>query len=71
MVYAPEREWSAMVIDEMSVFPKGRYDDLTDSATQAINYLRRVGLAHTDDEVIFDEMESIRHRPKPKALYPV
>jgi predicted phage terminase large subunit-like protein len=71
MVYAPDREWAEMVIEEMSVFPKGRYDDLTDSATQAINYLRRIGFAHTDDEVAFDEMESIRHRPKPKALYPV
>ena len=71
MVYAPDREWAEMVIEEMSVFPKGRYDDLTDSATQAINYLRRIGFAHTDDEVTFDEMESIRHRPKPKALYPV
>jgi hypothetical protein len=24
----------------MEVFPKGRYDDLTDSTTQAIRYLR-------------------------------
>ena len=27
---------SDMVIDEMAMFPKGKYDDLTDSVTQAI-----------------------------------
>ena len=47
MVYAPDRDWAEMVITEMSLFPKGHYDDLTDSATQAINYLRSVGLAQS------------------------
>jgi phage terminase large subunit-like protein len=27
---------AAMVINEMEVFPKGRYDDLSDSTTQAM-----------------------------------
>ena len=27
-VWAPDRDWSDVIIDEMSVFPKGRYDDL-------------------------------------------
>ena len=31
LVYAPVRDWSQMVIDEMELFPKGRYDDATDS----------------------------------------
>jgi phage terminase large subunit-like protein len=39
-----------MVIDEMAMFPAGKYDDLTDSATQALKYLRSVGMAETDEE---------------------
>jgi phage terminase large subunit-like protein len=34
MMYAPNRDWPQMVIDEMSMLPAGRYDGLTDSATQ-------------------------------------
>ncbi len=71
LVYAPDREWAEMVIDEMAVFPKGKYDDLTDSATQAIKYLRDQGLAVMDDEVRAREIEAISKRPwLRKALYP-
>lgn len=71
MIYAPELSWSQMVIDEMATFPKGKYDDLTDSATQAIKHLRDVGLAQTDEEVTAEEHERVMHRPRRKALYPV
>src|SRR5262249_59435596 len=43
LVYAPERDWSQMVIDELANFPKGRFDDLVDSTTQAILFLRNTG----------------------------
>lgn len=69
-VWAPLRDWAEMVIDEMAVFPKGKYDDLTDSATQAIKYLREVGLAQTDQEAREVELANVRHKPKMKALYP-
>lgn len=70
MVYAPDREWAELVIEQMSVFPKSRYDDLTDSATQAINYLRSVGMAQSDDEAAHAEIEGVMHRPKQKPVYP-
>jgi predicted phage terminase large subunit-like protein len=68
MIFAPDREWAQMVIDEMEVFPKGKHDDLTDSATQAISHLRKIGLAETDEEAIADETESVVHRPQRKSL---
>jgi len=71
MVYAPDRHWADLLIDEMTVFPRHKYDDLTDSATQAINYLRSIGLASSDDESSTAETDAVRHRPKLKALYPV
>lgn len=61
LVYAPDREWAEMVIDEMAVFPKGKHDDLTDSTTQAIKYLRDNGLAQTDLEANREEMERVTH----------
>lgn len=64
------RDWAEMVIDEMALFPKGKYDDLTDSATQAIKYLREMGLAQTDQEAREVELANVRHKPKMKALYP-
>jgi hypothetical protein len=36
------------VIDEMEMFPKGRYDDLTDSTTMAVSFLRGSGILQTD-----------------------
>lgn len=71
LVYAPEREWSELVIAEMEVFPKGRWDDLTDTATQAMKYFRDAGLARTEEEVAHDEYERVRHRSPQRALYPV
>jgi predicted phage terminase large subunit-like protein len=78
IVYAPAFEWSDMfvdfaelVIDEMAVFPKGRYKDLTDSATQAIKSMRDWGLLQTDEEVTATENERVTHRPRQTAVYPV
>lgn len=71
MVYAPEFDWSQMVIDEMAVFDKGKYKDLTDSATQGIKHLRDIGLAQTDEEGFAEEQERVTHRPRVKRLYPV
>jgi predicted phage terminase large subunit-like protein len=70
-VFAPERDWAQLVIDEMATFPRGRYDDLTDSATQAINYLRSVGLASSDEEIYAAEVESVTLKKKMQPLYPV
>lgn len=57
LVYAPAREWAEQVIEEMESFPKHKYRDLTDSVTQAIKYLRSIGLADTDDETKANEIE--------------
>lgn len=71
-VYAPVRDWSDMVIQEMAVFPAGKYDDLTDSATQAVKFLRDTGMAPTDEEVLHEEQERVTHHGRPKApLYPI
>jgi predicted phage terminase large subunit-like protein len=70
MIFAPNREWAEMVITEMSMFPAGRYDDLTDSSTQALKYLRDVGLAQSAEETHEEEIGTVMHRPRFRRLYP-
>jgi len=70
LVYAPIRDWSDLVISELANFPKGKYDDLTDSTTQAINYLRAAGRAPSREEWAVNESMRERYRSRPTALYP-
>jgi predicted phage terminase large subunit-like protein len=70
LICAPVRDWSQLSITQASVFPKGKHDDLVDSMTQALKYLRDVGLAQNDDEARAEENERVMHRSRPKAPYP-
>jgi predicted phage terminase large subunit-like protein len=71
LIYAPERSWADMVIDEMAAFPKGALDDLTDTATQALKHLRDVGLAVRREERVAEEQAAMMHRSESQPLYPV
>jgi len=71
LVWAPEREWSELVIEEMEGFPKKTRDDLTDSTTQVLKYFRDAGLAMTDEEVSHEEYQRGLHKPRQRPLYPV
>jgi predicted phage terminase large subunit-like protein len=72
MVYVPYplREWGEKVTEEMAVFPKGRYKDLTDAMTQGIKHLRDNGMLRSDDEVRIDQREALLPKKKLKPLYP-
>jgi predicted phage terminase large subunit-like protein len=70
-VWSPIKDWAEICMEEMESFPRGKYMDLTDSATLALRHLRMVGLAPTDEEIKVAERERITHRPRPKALYNV
>jgi predicted phage terminase large subunit-like protein len=37
------KKYAAMVVDEMAIFDKGKYDDLVDSTSAAVWYLRNAG----------------------------
>ncbi len=71
LIWAPDREWSDMVIEEVSSFPKARHDDLTDTVSQAIRFLRDNGQALLREEVEFEDQERKRYRGVKKPLYNV
>lgn len=72
IVYAPERAWSDMVITEVGMFPKGKRKDLTDTVSQALRWLRDVGMLQLAPERLAEvedskQLDNIRH---PAPLYP-
>ena len=72
LVYAPDKEWADTVMSEMESFPKGRYKDLTDSATQAMKFLRDSGMIVHRHELEYEVTEINRFRGgRTAALYPV
>jgi len=50
LIYAPDREWAQLLIDTCASFPKGKHDDLVDSTTQALQYMRSNGLIRRREE---------------------
>jgi predicted phage terminase large subunit-like protein len=70
LVFAPDRPWAAMVIDECARFPRGRYDDLVDSTTQALHYLRQIGLLKLPDEHRAEVEAELNWRPREPLTSP-
>ena len=72
LVWAPERSWADMVISQVATFPKGKHDDLVDTVSQALRYLRQRNLLirAQEHEADIEEMKQYRGRP-PEPLYPV
>lgn len=61
MVYAPDRTWADMVIDQVSVFPRGSHDDLVDCVSMGIRYLRDTGFALRREESSLARDDDMRY----------
>ena len=75
MVWVPHVDpmgytWVTMLIDECAAFPKGSRDDLVDSMSQGLRYLRAIGFAQRKEERSVEVNEELRYRGRPQALYP-
>ena len=71
MIWAPDKTWSNMVIDECAVAPRGKYDDLTDSTTQAIYHLRCSGFLERKDEQFEKKRAAMSQYKQPAPLYAI
>jgi predicted phage terminase large subunit-like protein len=60
MVYAPDKVWADELIEEMAAFPNGEYDDLVDSATQALMRYRQGNFVQLPTDDWQDEEVSAR-----------
>jgi len=71
VVYAPDRDWADLVIRQVATFPGGRHDDLVDTVSQAMIYLRKTGVAVRREEHDAEVYERRRYRKAPQPHYDV
>lgn len=71
MIFAPDREFAEMVIDQVAAFPRATHDDLADSVSQALRYLRLTGLLLRKEEYASNQAELLTYRSKDQPLYDV
>jgi predicted phage terminase large subunit-like protein len=71
LVWAPNRDYASLMIEEAAKFPFGKFRDLTDSMTQALRHIRNLGLVQFEEERLAEQAEEHRYRPKLQPLYPV
>ena len=71
MVWAPDKAWAEMVIRQVGSFPKAKHDDLVDTVSGALGWLRKSGLLTRAPERLFEIEESKIFRGRaPAPLYP-
>jgi predicted phage terminase large subunit-like protein len=71
LVWAANRDYATLMIEEAAKFPFGKFRDLTDSMTQALRHIRNLGLIQFEEERLAEMAEEDRYRPKLQPLYPV
>ncbi len=72
MVYAGDKDYVELVIGECEIFPKGKHDDLADTVSASLKYLRDLGLLQRAPEVRSDIEADMRIETTraPTKLYP-
>lgn len=50
LIYAPNRSWADEVITQCTTFPKAKHDDLVDTVSMALRFLRSTGLIIRGEE---------------------
>lgn len=74
IVHAPMSfSWADMVVTDCSQFPKGKHDDIVDTVTMALRYLRNTGMITRGAERTAETAEAMRFKGNEgdKPLYPV
>lgn len=71
LIYAPDKDFADMVIQQCAVFPRGARDDLVDSTSMALRYLRDAGFALRREEYSIEDEPSLMYKQNNAPLYPV
>jgi len=73
MIYAPDRSWADKVIRQCAIFPKGSHDDLVDTTSQALRWMRDMGFALRKQEYEMESKQEMSYdnRNLSNPLYPV
>lgn len=71
LIYRVNTRYCDTLVDEMAAFDKGRFDDLTDSTTQCLWWLRRNGYLVMGEEIKRRILNAAKDRKVRQPLYPV
>lgn len=74
IVHAPlSFMWAEMAVSQCASFPKGKHDDVVDTVTQALKFLRVAGMISRGEERTAELAESLAFKgnSEDKPLYPV
>lgn len=64
-IYAPVTKWSEDVITNVSIFPKGEFDDLHDTVTQFLNWVRGQEILILSEEMSASMEDQMRYAGPP------
>ena len=70
LIYAPDRKWADMVINQMAKFPHVTHDDIVDAMVAGLRYLRRSNMLQMRDEVESDLNARFRPMGQQERIYP-
>jgi predicted phage terminase large subunit-like protein len=70
LIYAPDKEWADKMMKQCAMVPRSLHDDLADTCSMALIYLRRAGWAQRKEERAFEIEDETKYRPRAGALYP-
>lgn len=73
LIFAPIKQWSDMVINQVETFPKGKHDDLVDTVSMALRHLRDTGIILRPSEWSAEAEDALKFQGSNKLapLYPV
>lgn len=72
LIYAPDRGWAEEVITQCAAFPKAKHDDLVDTVSMGLRYLRETGMLVRGAEFTADLDQQREHiGSPPQPLYAV
>jgi predicted phage terminase large subunit-like protein len=71
LIYAPDKNFADKMIEQCAMFPRGSHDDLVDSMSMALRYLRDCGFALKRNESDLERTNQMMYRPHLEPLYPV
>jgi len=71
LIYAPDVEWADDMIRQCATVPRAIHDDLADTCTMALLWLRRSGWALKKEERTYQLQDETLYKPRSGSLYPV
>ena len=71
MIYAPNTDWAEEVINQVSAFPRGQFDDLVDTVTMALLFARKTGVVLRKVEYQAQEDEAMKFHKTPGVPYAI